>query len=389
MQPWLRVMSIWFVLAFGVWALACEPETDDDDDDHAADDDLVDNADPYTGPDDDSDGQLGHDARENELLWRFRPLVIQQLPAAEPIYNPWYDHLGQVELRYGDSLFPYEVNVNWHVHAIYTTARQILLGGARHRQLYYYLFYAYRPVTVREDDPLYGFRWLGQYLYSGPVDGKVVRVTLDQEEVEPLFIEEASLAGTEYKLFVSNQIESQVRDEFEDAGQTFDGLARPGGPGERWFEVLPEAVFGATIHPVVVLAPGYDQGYHRVLAAYTSYEQFGFYYHGEFEAGLIYTDADWYLYDDFGLERTDYALLRYEDLLRLPPAGGEEPIGIYDRWGKIWNAYTPFALPFYEQDLAYFPGTPGEPDAVRVIWERYSLEDPALIDKIIYLPEAF
>jgi len=385
MQSCARVGFWLIVFALAAFTFACEPQGDDDDDnDNGGYEGPPDNPHPYTGPDDDDTaGEPGHNADEHEALERFQPLLVQRLPQETPLYNPWFDHLGQLALRVGEGEFDYEVSVNWHVRAVYATARPILLNGEPHLQLFYFVFYAERPIAVdADDDP---FAWLEQYLFSGPIDAKVLRVTLDADGAEPLFLEAANLSGTEYKLHVNKRIENEARDEFAAQGVPFEGLARPDGPGDEFIDVLPGNVDGATWRPTFALADGYDEGFHRILGGYTSYEQY--YFSGaRVESGLLYADPDWYIFDAAGLERADYALLRYEDLLLLPPADSSRPIGIYDRWSKIWNAYTPLAMPFHAQDLPFFPGTPGDVDDLRIINGRYAFQDPGLIAELIYLP---
>jgi len=385
-------LFIIFTILFLLSALPACGGDDDDDNDAAAPADQAppDNPDPYTGPDDDTSDQgafLGHDKTEEHLIRLFAPLVIQRLPAAPPIYNPWADHPGQVSLSAETGEYPYQVTVDWNVRVIYATARQVRLGDTEHYQLYYYLFYSERPVSVSPEDNPLAYYW--QFLESGPIDAKVMRVTLDGDATEPLLLEVANLTGGEYLLFVTHQVEAALIEEFAAQGLEYPGVARPEGPGVRSVEVLPVNVAGAFWRPSYAFADGFDNGFHRALGAWTSYEQYYFYADPPLQIGVLYTDPDWYIFDPRSLYRTDYILRPFEELYDLSPAGSDQPIGIFDQWQMIWNAYTPLARVFYELNVPIFPGTPRDVEDLWVLEGQLKFQNPELLDKIIFLPTGY
>lgn len=384
-------------LTFFLWATCClicifalaacddDSDNDDNDDNNASTDVPPDNPDPYTGPDDDDDDEpfLGFDEAQEMLLRRWAPVFIQRLPAQEPLYNPRADRIGQLSLSSYDTDWEYRVNVDTATRVVYATARLARLGLTTHVQLLYLWFYPERPVDVtpEQNASLYWLEWL----WSGDVDAKVLRVTLDVEAVEPLLYETVNLGGDGYALFVDKRVEQELIAEFEASGDPFPGVARPDGPLQRMVTVMPGNIDGATRRPTLALADGYDFGFHRVVDAWTSYEQY--YFDDEIKNGLIYADADWFIFDPRTLERTDYILRPYEELSRLPPAGSLQPVGIFDRWGNIWNGYTPPARFFLRYDIPLFPGTPRELDRVMVLNNAFAFMDAAtLLEALIYLP---
>lgn len=384
LSKWL--LSAGLILAI-MFAAACGDDNDDDDDsDNGVGVGPPDNPDPYTGPDDDDDDQLlGHNQREDQLIRRFAPVIAQQLPAVTPNYSVRADYPGRLNLQIDGESFDYQAQVDWSTRVIYATARVARLGETYHYQLYYFLFYPERPIdlTTLADQLAYP----EQYFNSGPIDTKVLRVTLDREAAEPLLLEAANLSGSEYTLYVSKKVADALRDEFETNGWLYAGVTRRDGPGERYVNVLPDNIDGAVWRPTIALAHGYDEGFHRCLGAWTSYEQY-FFFGEPLEVGTLYTQPRWYIYDPGLLERTDYALQPFAELYQLPPVGSEQAVGVFDRWGMIWNAYTPLDKVLFDLDLPYFTGTPGDVDQLRVIDDQYDFQDRELIGQLLILPSS-
>jgi len=389
----MRTIRIWLLVMASLWAgcvLGCA--VDDDDNDDASDDDTA----PADEDDDTTDDDTADDDEPtvDELLQRFRPVVIQQL-AEDYAFLPYpetSDRLGELSLHPGDGEFEYTVQVDTAVPVVYTASRVVTIRQQEHLQLLYFFFYPERPIPITMAD---GFlEYMSMYIWSGLIDGKVVRVTLDADRETPLLIEIARNCGCDWQLYVNQKVDNAVRGEFEAAGEEYPGLVKADAPNDvHYVHLMPADLPGAaTTHIAVAAEAGWTDDYpHRHLAAFTSFEQY-------LSSDIQFAQGDLYLsqneedgvFDPGPLTAVSYVLQEYEPLYTLPVVGTAEAVGIFDPFGFVWNSYSPLTNWMRKQCcFTKYPGTPRDPNELEVVHETMDFWDvTTLFDTFIYLPES-
>jgi len=390
---WLT-FAFFFLTLLGGWG--CQSADDDDassdDDDAATDDDSA--ADDDAGDDDAADDDAVDDdtVNEDELLARFQPLLIQKLaPDYGAVnYPPESDLIGELSLHPGNTDFDYLVEVDTAAPVMYHFTAQAEIRGTVYQQLLYEFFYPERPLlyTLEQNAVWYLAHWFD----AGAIDGKVVRVTLDIDNATPLFIEVMQSCGCGWKFYVNKLVDDAARAEFEAAGEPYPGLAKPAAPHDvPYVFVMAADVASAQSYPVVLDDYGWTDSAHNFMAAFTSLEQ-ALAADLDVDPALLYVPSD--LEVDTtqvgALEPRDFERLPYDPLYTMMPAGSEEEVGIFDEYGYIWNAYSPFWLAIRNGGTATeFPGTPRDPAAFEVVHETMDFWDrQTLFDTFIYLPES-
>ena len=383
-------LLIALILVFlSVFLLSCQDEeTDDDngDDDDSGDDDNDDNDSA------DDDDQVDPNQYALELLKKFQPLVIQKLA---PDYNalPYpiqSDRIGTVSVHEGDEDFAFTVQVDTTAPVVYHHARRVPIRDGEHYQLLYAFFYPDRPIPFAfKDDP---FGYISRYIYSGLIDGKVIRITLDKNDEVPLLVEVTRNCGCDWKLYVNALVDDRARQEYEQAGVTYPGLIKPGAPSDvPYVFIMPSNLPDAPDRVVFVAEEGWTQYPHNPLGVFTSYEQW---LESEVAVprGTLYLpeDDNIPIADGAGLVQVGFDRMDYDLLYRLPLHDTSQPIGLFDPLGYVWNGYTPLTLWMLKQCcFTRFPGTPRDKDDLEVVHETMDFWDvTALFEAFLNLPES-
>ena len=349
----------------------------DGDDDAGGDDASDDSGDDDTGGNDEA------------LLDEFQPLLVQKLAddysaLAYPLES---DLIGRLSLHPGDADFDYIVQVDTAAPVMYRFAASAQIRGREYRQLVYAFYYPERPIPhTRAEDPL---GWLSRWYEAGKIDGKVVRVTLDSDQVTPLLIEVMQSCGCGWQLYVNKIVDDAARAEFEVAGQPYPGLVKTDAPNDvQYVWILPSDVPGAPLRPVVADEDGWSVSAHYILGGFTSFDQY-------LASGLAITKGVLYLpegldaavSDPGPLEERRFARDPYDPLYHLAVEGSDAEVGIFDGFGYIWNAYSPLYKALRGSGMTEFPGTPRDPAAFEVVHETIPFwGQQALFERFIYLP---
>ncbi|MCC6159815.1 MAG: hypothetical protein IT350_17315 [Deltaproteobacteria bacterium] len=352
-----------------------------DDDVVASDDDAQSDA-----PTDDDDAGGSTITSSGSLLERFLPVIVQQLPPDdfELPYPPEYDLMGEVHLGPGDEEFLHIVSVDTNAPTVYATVRHTQIGEHVFSQLIYATFYPARaPHVTFAQNPI---KYIPEYLDSGAIDGKVIRITLDATEQVPLFIEVARTCGCDWKLFVNRAVDDAARAEAEAADLAYTGLIDPKAPHDvPYVWIMPADFMVPDARPVVVADWGWDDYPHQVQGSFTSVEQ----WIGsdlDVESGVVYAPEGAAIGDEAALPVETYAAMDYDTLYTMP-SGDEPGIGIFDGRGYIWNSYARWACWECWGPNALFAGTPRDLAELEVVHETLHYWDAeTLIGRFITLP---
>lgn len=378
-RTWAILLAAYLLLAVLVACSTDDGSDDDDADDDAAGDDDTDDDDDDSDPD-----------TLDELLKKFQPIVLQQEAAnyAGMTYPESSDRIGQLSLALDPEGYGYAVGVDTEAPVVYAQAYEADIHGSSHVQLLYAYFYPERPNPYPPDYED-NVEYIKHHLWSGPVDGKVIRVTLDVNKEIPLLVEVARNCGCAWQLYVNQLVDDQMRAEFEAGGVEYPGLVKPWAPNDvPYVWIMPKDLADAAMRVVVLAEDGYYESPHHTLGAFTSYEQW-FASGPEVLAGTIYRsgDGDVEIFDAGSLAVRDFALLDYEPLYHLAAPGEELEVGIFDKFGYIWNSYPPMYELSRELELfEEYPGTPRDLADLEVVHETIFFWDMALFDEFIYLP---
>jgi hypothetical protein len=325
------------------------------------------------------------------LLEKFHPILVQRLAEdyeALP-YPRTSDLIGQLSLHVDPDGYDYAVQVDTGSPAMYCKIRKVTIHGDQHYQLVYAFFYPERPIPfTSEDDPIgYFFR----YIWSGLIDGKVIRITLDANDRFPLFVEVSQNCGCTWRLFANKMVDDAMRAEFEEDGQVYPGLVRPEAPHDvQYVWVMPEDLNEVETRIVVVAEDGWSVSSHDPMGVFTSYEQW--YETGpRVEDGLLYLprDLDVHIFDSDSLETVYFTRMDYEPLYSLKPEGLDWNVGVFDQYRHIWNSYPPFSVLLRNMGLsAKFPGTPKDVNFLEVVHETIDYWDTSLYDRFIHMPQS-
>jgi len=325
-----------------------------------------------------------------EPLKAFQPLLVQQHAEsyAELPYPETSDLIGRLSMLPDPEGFDYAVQADTGSPVMYAFETTMTLRGRDYPQLIYAFFYPERPMPLGPEDNF--FEWTSRFLYSGLIDGKVIRITLDAEKRFPLFVEVVRNCGCSWQFYANKAVDDAARQEFEDQGTPYPGLGKPDAPHDvQYVWVLPEDLPSARDHVVVVAEEGWGASPHHTLAACTSYEQW--LANGPaVGTGVLYVpdDAEGLSLPAGTLEVRPLSRLNYETLRTLPAGGSDQPVGIFDGFGYVWNAYSPLTKLMRALGAKEFPGTPRDPMHLEVVHETMDFWAPSLYERFIYLPES-
>ena len=384
------LLLLFLALVCALAGFSCDTDQSDNgdsDDDVGADDD---DDDSESSDDDDDDDDSHHEAL---LLEKFQPLLIQKFAddyQALP-YPATSDRIGQCSLHTGDPDYDFAVRVDTEQPVMYTSFHKTAIFNREHVQLIYAFFYPERPNPYVKEENF--FDYFKRWIWSGLIDGKVIRITLDQSEQVPLLIEVARNCGCDWKLYVNKIVEDSVREQFEKDGQPFHGLIKPNSPSDvDYVFVMPDNLAQAKERIVFVAEDGWTQYPHNPLGVFTSFEQWS-------ESDVAVPTGALYVPDNQDLEPDDvaylevidFAVLEYDVLYDIIPEGQSEPVGIFDGLGYVWNSYSPLTKWMLDQCcFSRFPGTPRDRDHLEVVHETMDYWDATtLYDTFIHLPEAW
>ena len=396
----IQILILIFVLGLSLFLINCEEddsESANEDDSSGNDDDSADDdsADDDANDDDDADNDdddMTDDEYKQVLIKKFQPLLIQKL--AENYESLTYpmssDLLGEISLHIGYEDYPYEVQVDTGTPLMYSDARVVEIKGAEHYQLLYAFFYPERPIPYTIEDNFLGY--INKYIWSGLIDGKVIRITLDQDEQFPLTVEVARNCGCDWKLYVNRIVDNEARAEFEKESGTYPGLVKPNAPSDvTYVFLMPPDLLDAPQRVVFVAEDGWTQYPHNPLGTFTSYEQW-------YDSDLTINKGILYLPDDQNVEIFDAASLQTESFTRVPydplylmkPSGEDQQVGIFDGFHHVWNSYSPLTKWMLDQCcFSKFPGTPKDKDHLEVVHETMDYWDVTLLfDTFIHLPKS-
>jgi hypothetical protein len=327
------------------------------------------------------------DTTEARLLRTFQPILAQKLAAdySSLPYPITSDLIGTLSLEPDPEGFDYAVVVNTGAPVMYSQIHTAELRGRSYTQLLYAIFYPERPVSVRQEDNF--FEWLDRFVWSGLIDGKVIRITLDAARQYPLFVEVARNCGCSWQLFVNKLVDDEARAEFEDAGLPYPGLVKPEAPHDvQYVWVMPQDLQASPVRVVVVAEEGWGDAPHNVLGAFTSYDQWlasG----TEVDQGLLYQPADAMPEaPGTGMETRPVPRIDYAGLYELSPDGGTTEVGLCDAFGYVWNAYSPLTELMRAFGASKFPGTPRDPAELEVVHETLDFWNTSLYEQFIHLP---
>ena len=334
----------------------------------------------------DGDGDGDGDDR---LLQRFQPILVQSLASRYDTlpYPAESDLIGMPTLHPGDGTYEYTLRIDTDRPVMFTDARTVKIGNRDHTQLLYACFYPERPVPIR---PIQGiFKYLQMWFWSGPIDGKVIRVTLDEQDEFPLFIEVLQPCGCAWQLHVNELVDEELRLEYAAAGQIYPGLVKPLAPRDEPYVFIMPRDLDDVGGPVVIVADhGWTESAHHTIGAYTSYDQWlasgprvdpGILYLWEFE-----DPGD---FDDTPLPIETFDVMDYDVLYDLRVEGTDQPLGIFDDLEYVWNAYPPFSMFIWPVGGTNHPGTPKDLDHLEVVHERFDFWDvTGLLEVFIRLP---
>jgi len=336
-------------------------------------------------------GSDGPGEYEMQLLRTFQPILVQKLAAdydALP-YPVESDLIGRLSLHAGDEDNAYTVQVDTAVPVMYADVHVAQIQTSHHHQLVYAFFYPERPIStyIWEDF----FAYLNQYFWSGLIDGKVIRITLDAADEDPLFVEVVRNCGCSWQFYVNKMVDDAAREEFEAKGQAYPGLVKTTAPHDtQYVWIMPGDVDEEEKRVVVVAEEGWCASPHHTMGAFTGYEQW-------LSSDLPVTDGTIYIPENYrgsltypaSLRVDTYSLLAYGQLHELGPDGSDENVGIFDHFDYIWNSYSPYTMFLRDRGLATkFPGTPKDKDHIEVVHETMDFWDTYLYERFIHLPES-
>lgn len=335
------------------------------------------------------------DEQEMELLKKFQPFLVQMHAGdydALP-YPEESDRIGRLSLHAGDENYDYTVRVDTTVPVMYGDVHLATFGGTQLYQLVYAFFYPERPIEITPFEDLPEF--FARYIWSGLIDGKVVRITLDADKEVPLLVEVVTNCGCDWQLYVNERVDHEARAEFAARFMPYPGLVKPLAPHDtQYVWIMPEDIAGEEARVVVVAEDGWCASTHHSLGAFTSYRQW-FWSGPPAAEGILYTPEDFegtIPYPAGGptaLRDEPYSLLSYDLLYELEVEGSGKSVGIFDELLYVWNSYSPYTKFLHDRELATkFPGTPKNKDHLEVVHETIDFWGADLFERFIHLPES-
>ena len=287
----------------------------------------------------------GASDEDANLLAVHAPVLIQGVLAPnDDDYERDSDEIGTPVLHMGPET---TVSINTHAPAMYARVEKEIVNGVELKQLVYVYWYPRHPVSLVE---------------SGPIDGGVLRITLDAAD-RPAIFEYTQPCGCYHGAFVAEHVEAWAQEDFErrEGGKEFYTEKSVSGAGD-W--VVREVVKddGPDIEPRPVL--WVTAGDHRCVAI-------------EMLQPAIQLD---------GLPQRSYLLKDYAALRTLPVDGESARSGsMFDSDGFVWGAERSMEeAVFSDVDHA---GWPRHLDHVKVHFDDANWTDDHLLERFLRLPK--
>ncbi len=287
------------------------------------------------------------DGRKLELLERFAPRILQQMPERTR-YASSCDMIGTVKLH--GSRRHVEVAVETAEPSVYAYVRKAVVQNREHPQLVYCYWYPEHP-PARRGDP-----------EAGPIDGATVRITLDST-LRPAIIEAVQNCGCHYRCFAARDMDDAAAREFgAPAAKGLSALTRPGSGG---IEIIAEDLFdrpdGAG-RPPIVLVPA---------AAHVP-------------VGVTFDDSIVAGRTVLGTHR--YSLHPYEILENMPTEFGRA--SMFGADGLVHDAGRTEGWLLAGTGMLS-AGQPRQRGTQLICWDKHAFDDPHLLETSLRLPSGF
>lgn len=287
------------------------------------------------------------DARKLELLQRFAPRIVQQMPERRA-YASACDRIGTVEL--GGSREHVEVAIQTAQPSVYAYYRNAIVRNREYPQLVYCYWYPEHPPTRPGDSE------------AGPIDGATIRITLDSKN-RPAIIEAVQNCGCHYRCFAASQLDRAAAREF---GAPADkGLSALTRPDSTSIEIIAEDLFDVPNEgnrPPIVLAPA---------AAHVP-------------VGVTFDDA--VLKGRTVLASRSYSLRPYELLENMQTPFGRA--SMFGADGLVHNAGRAEGWLLAGTGMLS-AGQPRQRGTQLICWDKRSFDDPHLLETSLRLPADF
>lgn len=287
------------------------------------------------------------DARRLELLQRFAPRIVQQVPEMTA-YASTCDMIGSVELR--GSRAHVDVTIQTAQPSVYAYFRNAIVRDLERPQLVYCYWYPEHPPTQPGDPE------------AGPVDGATIRITLDSR-MHPAIIEAVQNCGCHYRCFAARDLDCAAAKEFGvPPDKSLSALTRPDSAG---IEIIVEDLFDRSNdehRPPIILSPA---------AAHVP-------------VGVTFDDS--ILKDRTILATNPYLLQPYELLENMPTPFGRA--SMFGSDGLVHNAGRAEGWLMAGTGMLS-AGQPRQRGTQLICWDKHSFDDPHLLESSLRIPKDF
>jgi len=279
-----------------------------------------------------------------DLLRQYAPVIVQeQVP--DPPYAPSTDCIGHVVARSND-----RIEIDCAVPAVYAYARDVLINGCRHVQLTYTFWYPAHPNLKGGFDP-----------EEGPIEGIVLRVTLDDDH-RPALYETLYACGCFHRAYPAQSIEAAARREY-------------GGPERDKALAIERNVTGRIDFIVPKTVPDDAQGRRPSIRCAAAYH------------AIIDVDCSEARHPNEVRQSYAYDIRPYDELERLPLPDGRITSMFYDN-GLVKGAQRVEGVLFTPAGILS-AGQPRQRGTQLIHWDHWLLDDPTLFAQALRLPSDF
>ncbi|MFQ5658780.1 MAG: hypothetical protein ACE5GZ_00010 [Gammaproteobacteria bacterium] len=318
----------------------------------------------------------GMAAEEWSLLRRYAPVIVQGTDpeASYPVYT---DRFGTVLLK-GKNLLKATPAVDTGRPAVYTYMERKSMQGGPVKQLIYTLWYPQHPKQHFLDTE------------AGPMDGRTLRITLNQEN-RPLLFESVSNSGLYYKVFPTQKLEELSQRVFPEKLESKSFYVENHVEG-KYDVFVPEVIPGINT-PEQKIVLYYSAGRHRLITIRSDEYLLNEEKARRRQVISIRTAADKKAKrqqittvrsaQGGQLQISNYSLRAYGELENLPFNGYHA--SLFDTHGLVRKAYrlegkllTPAGL--------YHAGQPRQRETQMIHFDEALFDDPRLLETYLRLP---
>ena len=283
-------------------------------------------------------------ARHAELLARYAPVIVQEVPA-HVSYPPADDQFGRVTAHDRD-----DVAIDVSAPTVYAYAREIRIYGRSHVQLVYTHWYPEHPALKKNDAE------------HGKPEGVTLRLTLDADH-RPALMETVYNCGCYHRLYPSEKLESDAKAQFG-APEKGKALAIERNVSMKIDMIVPKTV--TVTDPDARPAIRCRAGWHGIVDV-------------AFAEGAHAKEVT---------RQVEYALRPYEDLERLTLPDGRGFTSMFYDNGLVKKAQRPEGVFFTPAGLLS-AGQPRQRGTQLIHWDHYDFDDPHLFERTLRLPRSF